>query len=68
MTLVWKWRTCADPNRPRNGPHARRIAHPLADRVGHPVRELCRGENGARLLEFDDGLRVVAPFYSVARR
>jgi hypothetical protein len=70
--LVWRWRTVRDPCRPFETAHAvwgkpRAIPHPLAHRVGHPVRELARGANGARLLEFTDGQRVVAPFYSVAR-
>lgn len=64
--LVWRWRRVRDPNRPRTP--ARWIVHPLAGRLGWPCREVARGANGARLLEFEDGLRVVAPFYSVARR
>ncbi|WCB94456.1 hypothetical protein DSM104299_03193 [Baekduia alba] len=72
MTLVWRWKTVRDPDRPFETEHAkwgkpRSIPHPLAERAGQPVRELCRGANGSRLLEFEDGLRVVAPFYSVAR-
>lgn len=66
--LVWRWRTVADPNRPRPdqipGAPAARIPHPLAHRAGHPVRELARGAKNQRLLEFDDGYRVVAPFYA----
>jgi hypothetical protein len=68
VTLVWRWKTVADPCRPRTGPAARRIPHPLADRVGQPVRELARGRNNSRLLEFDDGLRVVAPYYAAVQR
>lgn len=72
MSLVWRWRTVRDPCRPFETEHAkwgkpRRIPHPLAERVGQPCRELARGANGSRLLEFEDGYRVVAPFYSVAR-
>lgn len=61
--LVWRWRTCADPNRPRG---AGRIAHPLAARAGQACREVCRGRNGNRLLAFDDGFLVVAPYYAAA--
>ncbi len=62
--LRWRWARVADPNRPPNAP---KITHPLAGRRGERCRELCRGSNGARLLEFEDGFRVVAPFWSVGR-
>ena len=39
-----------------------RVAHPLADRVGEPVIELCRGPNGNALFEFADGFWTVAPW------
>lgn len=57
-TRRWAWRTTASPW--PNGPT--RVPHPLADRDGRPVRELARGRNGNALLEFDDGLQVVAPW------
>lgn len=53
----WRWRTIANP-----WPGPARVAHPLAHRVGDPVREICRGRNGNALLEFADGQRVVAPW------
>ena len=55
-TRRWAWRTVASP-RP-NGPV--RVAHPLADRVGQPVREIYRGSNGNALLEFEDW--TIAPW------
>lgn len=54
----WRWRTVASPW--PNGP--RRVAHPLAHRVGDPVREVCRGSNGNALLVFDDGEWTIAPW------
>jgi hypothetical protein len=59
-TRTWQWGTVANPWWPAIGP--KRIAHPLADRRGQVVRELCRGRNGNALLEFEDGTRVVAPW------
>ena len=66
---TWRWGTIADPNRPTPDQcralgirPAARIPHPLAHRVGQPVRELCRGSNGNALFEFEDGFRVVAPW------
>jgi hypothetical protein len=53
----WRWRTIRNP-----WPGPERVPHPLADRRGQVVRELCRGRNGNALLEFEDGLRVVAPW------
>jgi hypothetical protein len=53
---VWRWRTV------KPWPQIPRMAHPLAERVGQPVRELCRGSNGNALLEFEDGFRTVAPW------
>lgn len=53
---VWRWRTV------KPWPQIPRIAHPLADRVGQPVREICRGRNGNALFEFPDGFRTVAPW------
>jgi hypothetical protein len=61
--LVWRWRSCADPNRPPG----HRIAHPLADRFGHPCVLLAQGRNGNRLVEFADGHRVIAPLYATRR-
>lgn len=61
--LVWRWRTVADPRRPHG---AGRIPHPLADRAGHACRLICQGRNGNRLVEFEDGFRVVAPLYATA--
>lgn len=59
--LVWRWRTCADPSRP---PPAR-IPHPLADRFGRRCVLLAQSPtNGNRLVEFEDGLRVIAPLYA----
>lgn len=58
--LVWRWRTTADPHRPAG----HRIAHPLAARAGDCCELLAQGRNGNRLVEFADGLRVVAPFYA----
>lgn len=58
--LVWRWRTTADPNRPPG----HRITHPLADRFGHPCVLLAQGSNGNRLVEFEDGHRVVAPLHA----
>jgi hypothetical protein len=60
ITLVWRWRTSADPNRPPG----HRIAHPLAERAGTSCRLLAQGRNGNRLVEFDDGHRTVAPRYA----
>lgn len=54
----WAWRTVASPW--PNGPV--RVPHPLAARVGEPVREICRGRNGNALLEFEDGSRTIAPW------
>lgn len=63
--LVWWWATCADPNRPRDGEHAGRIPHPLADRRRQPCRLVCESPtNGNRLVEFEDGFRTVAPRYA----
>lgn len=56
---TWRWRTSRDWSSP--DPKAR-IPHPLAHRVGQPVREVCRGRNGNALLEFPDGFRTVAPW------
>lgn len=53
----WHWRTVRNP-----GPGPKRIPHPLAARLGQPVREVCRGRNGNALLEFADGFRTVAPW------
>ncbi len=59
--LVWRWRTTADPN----GPRGARIPHPLAERCGEPCTLLAQSPtNGNRLVEFDDGYRVVAPLYA----
>jgi hypothetical protein len=59
--LVWRWRTCADPSRPPG----HRIPHPLADRVGDRCVLLAQSpRNGNRLVEFEDGFRVVAPLYA----
>lgn len=58
--LAWRWRTVADPCRPKG----HRMPHPLAGRVGAPCRLLAQGRNGNRLIEFEDGLLVVAPFYA----
>jgi hypothetical protein len=59
-TLVWRWRTCADPNRPTPAqckalgiPPAPRIAHPLADRFGEPCT-----------LIVQDGFWTIAPLYA----
>jgi hypothetical protein len=63
--LVWPWRTVADPNLP-----GERISHPLAGRFGDPCRLVCEGRKGGnrnRLVEFADGLRVVAPLYATRR-
>ncbi len=63
---TWRWRTMQNPYAPPAAqvkPHsAARIPHPLAHRVGEPVRERCRGSNGNALFEFEDGFRVVAPW------
>jgi hypothetical protein len=72
---VWRWRTCADPNRPQGyeRPHpwaeisGARIEHPLAARAGARCRRLCQGRNGNVLVEFEDGRLVVAPRYAIAR-
>ena len=53
----WAWRTVRNP-----WPGPARIAHPLADRHGQPVIELCRGANGNALFEFADLTRTVAPW------
>lgn len=64
----WRWGTIADPWMPSPvrcrelGIKHRRVPHPLAARIGEPVREICRGRNGNALLEFEDGTRVVAPW------
>lgn len=57
---TWRWRTVRNP-----WPGPARIPHPLADRVGHQVRVLCRGRNGNVLVEFQDGFRTVAPWRAV---
>jgi hypothetical protein len=69
--LVWRWRTAQDPDRPHpksttrgHAALARRIAHPLAGRVGQRCRLLAQGSNGNRLVEFEDGFRTVAPLYA----
>lgn len=59
--LVWRWRTCADPNRPAG---TERIPHPLADRAGQSCTLIAQGRNGNRLVRFGDGLLVVAPLYA----
>lgn len=59
--LVWRWRTCADPNRPAG---TARIEHPLAARFGHECELLAQGRNGNRAVRFDDGLTVIAPLYA----
>lgn len=53
----WHWRTVRNP-----WPGPERIPHPLADRHGQVVTQLCRGRNGNVLLEFPDGHRTVAPW------
>lgn len=59
--LMWRWRTCADPSLPPGA----RIPHPLADRCGTRCRLLAQSPtNGNRLVEFEDGFRVVAPLYA----
>jgi len=58
-TRRWRWRTVSDPWRP---PGAPRIAHPLAHRVGQPVREVLRGSNGNALFMFADGFWTIAPW------
>jgi hypothetical protein len=58
--LIWRWRTLADPDRPVG----HRIAHPLASRAGQSCTLVCQGRNGNRLVQFDDGHQVVAPFYA----
>ena len=57
---VWRWRTVRNP-----WPGPPRVPHPFAGRVGQSVRVLCRGANGNLLLEFPDGVRVVAPRWSI---
>lgn len=59
--MTWRWRTCADPNRPAK---TERIAHPLAGRFGQECEIVAQGRNGNRLLRFDDGFLVVAPLYA----
>ena len=63
--MIWRWRTCADPNRPAK---TERIPHPLAHRHGQACEIVAQGRNGNRLLRFDDGFLVVAPLYSVTTR
>lgn len=69
--LVWRWRTCADPNRPTPKqcealgiPRLPNIAHPLASRFGERCTLIAQGRNGNRLVEFEDGYQVVAPLYA----
>jgi hypothetical protein len=51
----WRWRnTLGAP-------------HPLACRIGQPVRVICRGSNGNELMEFPDGFRTVAPWRAALR-
>jgi len=65
--LVWRWGTVADPDAPgpkqvRNAP---RIPSPLADRVGQRcILSAQSPTNGNRLVEFEDGFRVVAPLWA----
>lgn len=70
-TLVWRWRTCSDPNRPTPAqcralgiPPVPRIPHPHAARFGEPCTLIAQGSNGNRLVEFADGFRTVAPLYA----
>jgi hypothetical protein len=63
---LWYWQTCANPEWPF-GDRPRRVAHPLAERRGQVVREVCRGRNGNALLEFEDGYRTVAPWRAARR-
>ncbi len=70
--LLWRWRAATDPNQPsraqtkREGlSHAPCIAHPLADRFGQRCGLLAQSRtNGNRLVEFEDGYRVVSPLYA----
>ena len=68
--LVWRWATAANPDAPARtqtpgGCRAARIAHPLADRVGQACTLIAQSPtNGNRLVEFDDGHRVIAPLYA----
>jgi hypothetical protein len=74
MPHTWRWATVQDPDRPHprsttpgHAQLARRIAHPLASRVGQRCRVAGRGRNGNLLIEFDDGHAVIAPLYAVRR-
>lgn len=61
--LIWRWRTCADPDRPPG----HRIPHPLAHRAGTRCELIAQGRNGNRLVQFEDGFRVVAPLYATRK-
>ena len=56
--LVWRW------TKTKYGP----LADGLAERKGQPIRIFARGyRNRSVGVEFEDGLRVVAPYNCVGR-
>jgi hypothetical protein len=55
--IVWRWRQT------KFGP----LNESLQGRFGQPVRVFARGLDGKVGVEFEDGYRVIAPFYSAGK-